>query len=175
VGTNHGPDDSAAYLTPPPPGGVDPWTAAGGTQQILEVAEIQPPRKVAEALGLKPGERVVLRRRLMFMKDKPVEIADTFYPIPIAAGTTLAEKRKIRGGAPALLVELGFVTAYGDEAIELEATPTDEEADLLQIATDRPVTRVFRPAYTSAGVPFEVAVSVMIPAGRVLRRRVIAG
>lgn len=163
-------DDSSAYLAPPPVGAPDTWSAAGGTQQLLKVAEIDPPSRIAEALST--GEPVVVRRRLMLMNDRPVEIADSYYPVRIAAGTALAERQKIPGGAPALLSQLGLTTAYADEAIDLDAVPTAEEADLLQVAADQRVVRLFRVAYTAGGTPIDVATAVMLPTGRTLRHRI---
>jgi DNA-binding GntR family transcriptional regulator len=166
-------DDSSAYLAAPPAGTADPWTAAGGTQQLLDVAQIEPPRNVAEALDT--GEPVVLRRRLMLLDGRPVEIADSYYPARVAAGTALAEQRRIPGGSPALLSALGLVAAYADEAVELESEPTSDEAALLGLRDGDAVARLFRTAYTAGGTPIEVSTSVFVRAGRVLRYRITVG
>jgi DNA-binding GntR family transcriptional regulator len=175
--TDPGLDDSSAYLAPPVGDGPDAWTAATadrhGTQQLLAVEEIDPPAAVAEALQLCNGQRVVVRRRLMFLDGHPVEIADSYYPAPLAAGTPLAENRKIKGGAPKAIAALGLVIAYADEAIVLDATATEDEAELLQTFTGTRVVRLFRIAYTGTDTPIEVTASVMLPAGRTLRHRLI--
>ncbi|WP_123600832.1 UTRA domain-containing protein [Micromonospora sp. Llam0] len=83
----------------------DAWSAeaAGrgrvGTQQLLGVETIDVDTQVRRALGLATGERAVVRRRLILEDNRPVELADSYYPEPIAAGTPLADNRKVKGGA----------------------------------------------------------------------------
>jgi GntR family transcriptional regulator len=170
-------DDSTAYLAPT--GGADAWSAAtvdrNGSQQLLAVEVATPPRRIADALQLGMAERAVVRRRLMLIDDKPVEIANSWYPELLAHGTSLADHRKIKGGAPAAIAALGLVLAYADEEVELDSTPTPEESALLQVAPDDRVVRLFRTAYTDQDTPIEVTDSVMLPVGRVLRRRIEVG
>ena len=172
-----GPDDSAAYLTPR--SGPDAWSAATadrhGTQQILGVEVIGPPQRIADALQLGQHELAVVRRRLMLLGNGPVEIANSWYPEILAAGTPLADPRKIKGGAPAAIAALGLTLAYADEEVELESFPTAEESALLQVSADRHVVRLFRTAYTRDDLPIEVTDSVMLPAGRVLQHRIEVG
>lgn len=171
------PDDSAAYLAAR--GGPDAWSAATadrhGTQQILGVEVIVPPQRIADALQLGQTERAVVRRRLMLLGSGPVEIANSWYPEILAAGTPLADARKIKGGAPAAIAALGLTLAYADEEVELESAPTAEEAELLQVLADVRVVRLFRTAYTGDDLPVEVTDSVMLPAGRVLQHRIEVG
>lgn len=172
-----GPDDSAAYLVAHE--GADAWSAATadrhGTQQLLGVEVTDPPQRIADALQLGQAERAVVRRRLMLLDGKPVEIANSWYPEIIATGTPLADTRKIKGGAPAAIAALGLELAYADEVVELESTPAPEERTLLQVPSGYRVVRLFRTAYTGQDVPVEVTDSVMLPAGRVLRRRIEVG
>lgn len=171
-------DDSSAYLEPPPAGAPDAWTQSAaqsgqvGTNQLLEVAEIAAPEPVATALALGPGEGVVVRRRLALLDDRPVELADSYYPAWIAAGSPLAESRKIRGGAPRALADLGYRAAYADEELELDSAATPEEAALLAVPVGERLVRMFRVAFAASGSPFEVSISAMLPAGRTLRHRI---
>lgn len=93
---------SEAYVVA---GTGDAWSAEAaaqgrvGTQRLLGASVADPPESVRVALGLQPGEQVVVRSRLMMVDDRPVEIATSYYPAAIAAGTSLAEQGKIRGGA----------------------------------------------------------------------------
>lgn len=175
--STHGADDSAAYLAPRE--GPDAWSAATadrhGTQQILGVETVLPPQRIADALQLGRSERAVVRRRLMLIDGKPVEIANSWYPEILAAGTPLADPQKIKGGAPAAIARLGLTLAYADEEVELESTPTPEEASLLRVPADVRVVRLFRTAYTSQDMPVEVTDSVMLPACRVLQHRIEVG
>ncbi|HWO68322.1 MAG TPA: UTRA domain-containing protein, partial [Umezawaea sp.] len=56
-------------------------------QRLREVAEVEPPREVAEALSVAEGELVVVRRRVMSLDGRPVELTDSYYPVAIARGT----------------------------------------------------------------------------------------
>ena len=170
-------DDSAAYLAAGE--GPDAWTAATaeqhGTQKLLDVETIDAPERVAAALELAAGEHVVVRRRLMLLDDKPVEIANSYYPVLLAHGTPLADKAKIRGGAPRAIAELGLQVAYADEEVELDSVVTFAEAGLLEVPEGTRVARLFRTAYTDTDTPVEVTESVMLSAGRVLRHRIAVG
>jgi len=170
-------DDSTAYLAVGE--GPDAWTAATaeqhGTQKLLDVETLDPNERVAAALELAADEHVVVRRRLMLLDGKPVEIANSYYPVLLAHGTPLAEKAKIRGGAPRAIAELGLQVVEADEEVELDSVPTFAEAALLEVAEDVRVVRLFRTAYTNTGTPVEVTESVMLPAGRVLRHRISVG
>jgi GntR family transcriptional regulator len=74
-------------------------TGGVGEQRLLNVAEEASAPEVASALGLQPGEPVIVRRRLMLLDGKPVELTDSYYPLAIADRTLLAETRKIPGRA----------------------------------------------------------------------------
>lgn len=174
---DRGLDDSSAYLAPPPDGASDAWTAATGngetTQLLLSVEEIVPSPSIAAALKLSAAEKVVVRSRLMMLDAKPVEIARSYYPHQLAAGTPLAENRKIKGGASAALAALGLVVAYADEAVDLDSRPLGDDATLLQVDETTRVVSLFRTAYTETDAPIEVTASVMLPAGRTLRHRIV--
>ena len=178
MASERGLDDSSAYLAPPPSGQPDAWTALGAgatAQRLLSVESIAPPAAVATALQLGDNERAVVRCRLMLRDGLPVELADSYYPDRIADGTPLADARKIKGGAPAVLAEFGLTTAYADESIELESVPTPVEVELLGLDEGVYVARLFRTAFTADDVPFEVSASVFVRAGRVLRHRIVVG
>jgi DNA-binding GntR family transcriptional regulator len=111
---------STPYVTPHR---GDAWAAdaarrgMAGTQRLLVVETIEAPGAVREALSLRPGDRVVVRRRLIFLDGQPVELADSSYPAAIAGATALAETTKIRGGAVTLLGRLGHAPAEFVEEI----------------------------------------------------------
>lgn len=164
--------NSMTYLKPPAQDQRDPWiestARAGrvGTQQLLEVTEVDPPPAVAEALELGAGSRVVVRRRLILLDGTPVEIADSYYPLDIAEGTQLAEHRKIKGGAPRVLAERGHQAKVANEDIAARL-PLDCERELLAIGEHEPVLTMIR-AVRSDTRPIEVTVMTMVAAGRQL-------
>jgi len=172
--------DSLPYLSPRLEGEVDAWTQeaaqAGrtGTQRLREVATEVPPSEVAAALGLVPGRPAVVRRRTMFLDDRPVELTDSWYPVEIAGGTTLAETGKIKGGAVTLLAGIGYPVHEAREDITFRGATSGEAAEL-GLAAGTPVIVLSRTCLNAEGVVFESSVMVMVAEGRHLRYRLVAG
>lgn len=153
---------SATYLHPRAPGESDPWTSAApgrSTQRLLGVDEVVGPSKVAALLGLTSSESMVVRRRLILLDDEPIELASSHYPARIAAGTALASPKKIRGGAPTALAELGYRATRVTEDIEMRAA-TDQERELLGLTAGSPVLTLTRTTY-SDHTPVEASLMVM--------------
>ncbi|WBB78161.1 UTRA domain-containing protein [Micromonospora sp. WMMD882] len=152
----------------------DAWqaeAAAGGgvgSQRLLEVAEVAAPAEVAAAFGVERGTVVVVRRRLMLLDDRPVELTDSYYPLAIARGTALATPQKIRGGAVTLLAELGYRPGRTVEDVYARA-PTAEEREALALGGHRWVLGLTRLITTEDGTPVEVSVMIMVADGRRLR------
>lgn len=172
-----GVDDTASYLTP---GGGDAWALAvqesghRGTQKLRSASRMaNPPAWVTGALNLPSTAEVVARRRTMFLNEQPVELTDSYYPLEIAGSTPLELPGRIPGGAVKVLAELGYVADHADEAVELDARLVGEESQLLGVDPQARVVRIRRVVMTAAGAPFEAMEMVMIPAGRVLRHRVM--
>jgi DNA-binding GntR family transcriptional regulator len=167
------------YLSARQESEVDAWSEeaeqAGrvGTQRIREVITEAPPAEVATALSLPPGASAVVRRRTMFLDDRPVELTDSWYPVHVADGTALTSTGKIKGGAVTLLSDLGYVVHEAREDIAFRAA-TEPEAAELRLPAGTPVIVLSRTCLTSEGVPFEASVMVMVAEGRHLRYRLIA-
>ncbi len=161
---------SVPYLAPHAVGAPDVWSAETaaqgrrGTQRILHAGEVPAPAVVAELLGLREGEPVVVRRRMMLLDDVPNELTDTYYPVEIARGTRLAGTAKIPGGAVALLAELGYAGAKVREDVTAHM-PNDEERAALHTAPDEPVLRLTRLTLDGRDRPVQVDVMTM-PAHR---------
>ncbi|WP_059013307.1 UTRA domain-containing protein [Streptomyces specialis] len=161
---------SAPYLTPREGGRSDAWseeTAARGRrgrQRIVHAGEVPAPADVAELLGTTRGQVVVVRRRIMYLDDRPCELTDTYYPAHIASGTRLAGTAKIPGGAVTLLAELGHAGALAREDVTA-GMPDAEERGLLRTGPDEPVLRLTRVTLDGAGRPIQVDKMTM-PAGR---------
>ncbi|WFE27737.1 UTRA domain-containing protein [Solwaraspora sp. WMMD791] len=124
----------------------DAWSAeaAGrgrvGTQQLLGVETVDADTQVRRALGL-----------------AAVELADSYYPEPIAAGTPLADNHKIKGGAVRVLADLGLTPHQVSEHVTARR-PTDQEQELLDIPTDEPLLVLTRISRAATGQPVEYAV-----------------
>lgn len=161
---------SLPYLTARPRGAGDAWseqTAAKGrvgSQRLLEVAEVEPPIDVCEALDLSEGEMAVVRRRVVSLDGVPIELADSYYPTSIARDTALAASRRIKGGAVTALADLGWVASQVDEDV-VARMPTEAERAALAMDEDVPVLVLSRTIRSKSGDPFEVTTMVM-PADR---------
>ncbi|MFD0405574.1 UTRA domain-containing protein [Kitasatospora sp. NPDC127116] len=173
-------DASEAYLKPPDAGSADPWTtqasAAGGvgSQRLISAGVVPAPTRVASALGLAAGQSVVSRKRLVLLNGRAVEVVASYFPVQIAGGTALAEPRRIRGGAVALLADLGFTAASAPE--EVRARPvSSEELELLDASADDWVFDVFRVVVDQVGAPFEVTQMTMLARERTLHYTVQIG
>jgi GntR family transcriptional regulator len=117
---------------------------------------------VAVALGLAPGETAVLRRQLLSLDGVPAELVASYYPSDLAHGTALTERRKIRGGTPALLADLGHPPHLSVDRVSARV-PTQEQCEALQLPGDLPVLRTLRVVFTDHERPIEA--TVMVKAG----------
>jgi GntR family transcriptional regulator len=151
----------AHYIAPSEPGQPYRWLTEAtkrqqrGKYRMLEVGEVVPPREVAKALRLDEGGTAMLRSRIGFLDDQPAELVHSYYPIELANGTRLADRRLIPGGSPALLHEMGYPTRSQDDAVAARPATT-EEYEALEIPRDVPVIEVFRIVYSDDEKPIEV-------------------
>lgn len=155
----------ASYMAPSDPGHPYRWVTEAnnrdqrGSNRILQVAEIEPPKRVAKILGLEPGEVAVLRTRLGLLNDEPAEMTYSYYPADLARGTRLTDRRRIPGGSPTLLAEMGYPPREQEDEVAARVATT-EEYELLEIPGDTPVIEVFRVVYSDNRRPIEVTVMV---------------
>jgi GntR family transcriptional regulator len=130
------------------------------TQEIREVAEIDPPSFVTERLALRKGAKVVVRRRRMFASGVPMQLADSYIPASIARGTALMNTDSGHGGTYARIEERGHRLTKAREELEARM-PTPQERSLLELDPGVPVVALIRTAYDSDGKPVEVFDSVV--------------
>lgn len=138
--------DVANYFEPSP---------RGYSYKLLDVAEVQPPADAAAALG---ANTAVLRQRLTIHDDAPVEMSWSYYPLDLAAGTPLAGRLRIRGGAPRALADLGWPQQHFVDRVSARQ-PTTAEVEALDLPAEVPVIRTLRVIY-SGERPVEVSVLV---------------
>lgn len=156
-------NDSLAYVTPREQGQTDAWTAEAqhrGGQRLAEVAEVTPPIEVAAALSLSAGDKAAVRRRVILLDGDAIELADSYYPLEVARGTALLERKKIKGGAPTLLAELGYRAGRVSEDLEFRAAAAPERT-ALALPEGSNVLTLLRTTTTEDGSPFEVQFMVM--------------
>lgn len=127
-----------------------------GNQRVLDAGEATSPHPELDG-------RVVRRRRLMLLDDSPVELVASYWPHDIAAGTPLAQTRRVPGGTTAYLAEQGFTPATVDEYVEA-ATACGKDSSALEIRPGTPVLVLTREIRSSAGRLYEVT-RMTTPAG----------
>ncbi|MFJ5804018.1 UTRA domain-containing protein [Streptomyces decoyicus] len=159
--------DAQPYLTPRAPGERDAWsteTAARGRrggQRLLAVEEALAPTPVQTFFDIAPDQQVFVRRRLILLDGRAVELADSYYPRRIAHGTSLAKPGKIPGGAVTLLAQLGFVPEENPLEDVAAATATGSQCDALDLPTNAPVLVLTRFTRSTTGEPVEVSIMTM--------------
>ncbi|WP_189383228.1 GntR family transcriptional regulator [Streptosporangium nondiastaticum] len=153
----------AAYMAPADADAPYRWLTEaskhGGraSTKLLDVTETVPPADVAAALELGEGVTALQRRQLLLIDDEPVELVKCYYPLAIASGTALTERRRIKGGTPTLLAELGFPPRLSVDRVSARV-PTQEEYSALQLPSSLPVLRTLRVLYSDDERPVEAAV-----------------
>lgn len=103
-----------------------------------------------------------MRRQLLMHDGEPVELVTSYYPLELARGTALAEPRKIRGGTPTLLAEMGFPPRRTVDRVSARV-PTPEQYEALRLPSDLPILRTLRVVYSDNDRPIEV--TLMAKAG----------
>jgi GntR family transcriptional regulator len=144
-------------------------------QVLREVVETGAPEKVADRFGIEPGAPVIVRRLLCTVDEQPMLLCDSYYERSLAAGTPLAEGKRIKGGANSFIEDpegpVGRRIVQFIEDLDVRM-PYPHETELLDIPTGVPVARVMRTAYDSAGDVLEVLDSI-VPCDRHTFRYVI--
>lgn len=134
-------------------------STANVSHKTLRVGPERPPADAARKLRLNDGDTAVLRQQLTLHDQDPTEIAWSYYPASIAAGTPLERPEQIPGGPSAALALLerqphGIV----DEFMSRE--PTTEEFETLDLPTGTPVMRMLRTIVDEQGAVLEVTITV---------------
>ncbi|MGV9265049.1 GntR family transcriptional regulator [Kitasatospora sp. NPDC003701] len=105
---------------------------------------------IAERLGLRPGEAIVVRRQLRLLDREPYSIEESHYRAGLAAGTPLMEPDQIDGGDEAVLGLLGR-TEIGAVDHLVARMPGPEEAQWFQGGPGVPLMVQTRVTYDRRG------------------------
>ncbi|MFE2838485.1 GntR family transcriptional regulator [Streptomyces mirabilis] len=152
----------AVYMPPTAPEEPYRWISEAekrgqhGSLKLLEVAVVTPPHEVRQAFGLDEKGQALLRKQVLLLDDEPTELARSYYPLNLAEGTAMMERRRIRGGTPALLSELGFPPREFVDEVSSEI-PTEDEVVALELPKDMPIMLTFRVVYSDGERPIEVS------------------
>jgi GntR family transcriptional regulator len=127
----------------------------------VTVSRAVPPARVASVLNVSDEhESCVRRARLMFADDIPVQIADSYIPLDIAAGTPIEEADPGPGGIISRFAELGHAQVRITEEINVRP-PSTSESDFLGMTPEQRVFDVAHVGWTSAGRAVEVCLHTM--------------
>ncbi|MEZ0095004.1 GntR family transcriptional regulator [Streptacidiphilus sp. EB129] len=158
----------AAYSAPAGAGEPYRWLSEAAkrgfqaSSELLAVTEGRPPAEVARALDLGETGTAAHRTQILMLNGEPAELVQSYYPSEIASGTAITERRKIRGGTPTLLAELGYPPIRTVDLVSA-CVPTREQFNALQLPTELPILRTFRVVYSHSDRPIEV--TIMAKAG----------
>jgi len=153
------------YPRPAGKGELYPWMTDHATRgkvgstQLISVGEEPAPAQVASAYGIERGTPVVVRHQLLLLDGEPAELVWNYYTTEVARGSHLSEERKIRGGSPAVLAELGYPLRHAIDQVGARLATVDEFV-ALKLPEDMPVLRQFRVVYTDNNRAIEVTVMV---------------
>ncbi|MFF4649704.1 GntR family transcriptional regulator [Streptomyces sp. NPDC001380] len=105
---------------------------------------------IADRLGLRPGEAVVLRRVLRFMDSEPWSIEESHFPAGLAAGTPLMDPDPVDGGDEKVLAGIGR-TEIGAVDHVTARMPGPEESQWFQAGPGVPLMVQTRATYDVRG------------------------
>jgi GntR family transcriptional regulator len=128
--------------------------------QYLQIGRVDAAPRVADALGLEEGAPVLIRRRRLYANDEPIQLADSYYPWDLVAGTALLNEDTGVGGSYARLAELGHGPVRFVEDVSVAAA-TDDEVAALDLDGALPVFRIAHLAWSADDRPIEVRYDVM--------------
>ena len=136
--------------------GRDIWDldAAGRDRTVdsLEVYAANAPADVAERLSTAD---VWVRKRRYLIDGRPIQVATSYLPAEIVAGSAITTPNTGPGGTYARLAELGFAPVeFVERAIS--RMPTHLESQALELLPSTPVVQIRREAMTGAGRLIEV-------------------
>ncbi|MGC4772919.1 GntR family transcriptional regulator [Micromonospora sp. DT44] len=136
-----------------------PPAHGGYTYQLLDVTEVRPPADVARALGIADDEPAILRHRLLSYDGEPVEVSWSYYPVAIGRDTAIASRKKLVGGIPRALADLGHAQRDLVDRLSVRM-PTTQEVEILALPPQVPVIRQFRVIRSVHGDPVEVSILI---------------
>ncbi|WP_214413265.1 GntR family transcriptional regulator [Sphaerisporangium fuscum] len=113
-------------------------------------------------------EEVWVRRRRYSVDGRPVQLAASYFPAELVAGTAITTQDTGPGGVYARLRDLGHAPAHFTEEVRARM-PTPEEARKLGLPAGTPVILVCRSAFSRAGRAVELNMMIMDAASYVLQ------
>ncbi|MFF3257375.1 GntR family transcriptional regulator [Actinacidiphila glaucinigra] len=133
--------------------------------RLVEVGQVQVPRRVGSLLGLPQGATALARRLLVEDGGEPVELATSYFPAGLVDGTELAVAEPL-AESPRAHLEARKKVHFDHVTERVSARLADGvEADLLALSVGDPVLSVLVAACDASGRALQV-VDVLLPADR---------
>ncbi|MBV9312798.1 MAG: GntR family transcriptional regulator [Pseudonocardia sp.] len=103
--------------------------------------------EVAAALGIEQGSEVFVRDRVMYRDDVPAQLATSYLPRDLTAGTAIEQENPGPGGIHQRLIDAGHRLVSFIEIVHI-GQASEQEAAQLNIPTAAAVFRIDRTAHT---------------------------
>ncbi|MYX34374.1 MULTISPECIES: GntR family transcriptional regulator [unclassified Streptomyces] len=133
--------------------------------RLVEVGEVQVPRRVASLLGLSQGAKALVRRLLVEEDGEPVELASSYFPAGLVEGTELGSS-ELLAESPRAHLEARKKVRFDHVTERVSARLAgDEDAGLLGLTAGDPVLDVLVVARDASGRVLQI-VDVLLPADR---------
>ena len=133
-------------------------------KQVSSVEIVSASPEIAAHLGLEDGEHVAVRRRIQYADGEPLQLGDSYYPLPIVQDSKIMDAADVIEGTDQVLEDLGYTpTRYQDEITW--RMPTADEAIRLHLGPATPVGRLLRTTLDQDDRPIEVY-EVILPGDR---------
>jgi GntR family transcriptional regulator len=128
--------------------------------ELVEVGPIVGPADINKRLGLRPGQRVLIRRRKMYAGGEPMQLGTSYVPWSFAKGTQMVEPDTGPGGLYSRLADVGHKPERFIEEVSTRMA-TEDEARFLGFSAPQPVFFLVRTAIDATDTPVEVCEMVM--------------
>lgn len=126
----------------------------------VAVAEVPPPPRVAEVLGLDAEETARVLDSRFLIDGRPVKLVRTYLPSKLCAGSDVARADSAPGDLRSMLAELGLFPGHIREEIRGRG-PSSSDASRLGIPIGRSVLDTYCVAFASDGQALGVEQTTM--------------
>lgn len=110
--------------------------------------------RIAADLHIAVGDEILVRERVMSADGQPVQLATSWLPRTLTAGTAIERTNTGPGGIYARLEKAGYQLDHFVERVTCRVA-SDAESSALQLSRGSPVLAVTRTAYDTNGTPVE--------------------
>lgn len=124
------------------------------------VERVPADERLADELHLAAGDLLVVRRRLRLVDGRPFQIADSYYPARLVAGSAVESPGDVKPGIYREFRRLGHPWLYTHDRITGRG-PTDDEAHALRVPRGGHVLEVARRSFTHDDRPVRLSLFVL--------------